>query len=275
MQAAIRWINLSNPGMFKPCLAAVAILGTLSPNMKAAEHWIRLTTPHFEMYTTNGEKQGTAALSVFEQVRYFFLQNSKSKTASGTPVRIIAFRSEKEYRPYRLNEGAFAYYLRSRKVDYIVMQDISPEHHQVALHEYTHLVIEHLGLQFPIWFNEGLADLYSSLEPKGDQALLGRPLEGRLIILMTQSWLNLNALFAVGPDSPYDNERDKMSIFYAQSWALTHMLALGGKAIGASFLNSSPRLPPAVPLLIASNPFTKKVSPKSPRICTSMYANQL
>ena len=179
--------------------SAAAILATLSPNMKAAEHWICLTTPHFEMYTTNSEKQGTAALSVFEQVRYFFLQNSKSKTASDTPVRIIAFHSEKEYRPYRVNEGAFAYYVRSRKVDYIVMQDISSEHHQVALHEYTHLVIEHLGLQLPVWLNEGLADLYSSLEPKGDQALLGRPLPGHLVILMTQRWLNLDAVFAVGP----------------------------------------------------------------------------
>lgn len=203
------------------------MLATLSSSMKAAEHWIRVTTPHFEMYTTNGEKQATAALEVFEQVRYFFLQNSKSKTVPGTPVRIIAFRSEKEYTPYRFNEGAFAYYLRSRKVDYIVMQDISAEHYQTALHEYTHLVVEHLGLKFPLWFNEGLADLYSSLEPKGDQAVVGRPLEGRLMILLTQPWLPLNALFAVGQDSPYYNERDKMSIFYAESWALTHMLALG------------------------------------------------
>lgn len=227
MQAEIRWTNLSSAAIFRPLVAAALILATLSPNVKAAEHWIRLTTPHFEMYTTNGERQGTAALKVFEQVRYFFLQNSTSKTASDTPVRIIAFRSEKEYRPYRLSEGAFAYYLRSRKVDYIVMQDISVEHHQAAVHEYTHLVIEHLGLNLPIWFNEGLAELYSSLEAKGDQAVVGRPLEARLIILMTQRWLDLNALFAVGSDSPYYNERDKMSIFYAQSWALTHMLALG------------------------------------------------
>jgi Tfp pilus assembly protein PilF len=205
-----------------------------SPSMKAAEHWIRLTTPHFEMYTTNSEKQGTAALQVFEQVRYFFLQKSESKRASDTPVRIIAFRSEKEYRPYRLSEGAFAYYIRSRKVDYIVMQDISPEHHQAAVHEYTHLVIEHLGLNLPKWLNEGLAELYSSLEAKGDQAVIGRPLAGRVVILMTQPWMNLNALFAVGPDSPYYNERDKMSIFYAQSWVLTHMLALG-KNYGPAF----------------------------------------
>ncbi len=210
-------------------LTALVICAALSPDANAAEHWIRLTTPHFEMYTTNGEKQGTAALKVFEQVRYFFLQNSHSKAAPDARVRIIAFRSEKEYKPYRFNEGAAAYYLRSRKMDYIVMEDISAEHYQTAVHEYTHLVVEHLGLKLPVWLNEGLADLYSSLEAKGNQAVVGRPIEGRAMILMTQRWLDLNLLLAVDSDSPYYNERDKMSIFYAQSWALTHMLALGNE----------------------------------------------
>jgi tetratricopeptide (TPR) repeat protein len=194
----------------------------------ASEHWIRVTTPHFEMYTTNGERQAAAALEQFEHVRYFFLEISPSKSApSDANVRIIAFRSEKEYKPYRLNGGAFAYYLRSRKVDYIVMQDISSEHYQTATHEYTHLIVEHLGLKLPVWLNEGLADLYSSLEPRGNQAIIGRALPGRVEVLRTERWLDLNTLFAVKEDSPYYNESDKMSIFYAESWALTHMLALG------------------------------------------------
>ncbi len=43
-------------------------------------------------------------------------------------MRIIAFRSEKEFKPYRVNERSEAYYLRSRKVDYMGLQDISPAH---------------------------------------------------------------------------------------------------------------------------------------------------
>lgn len=194
--------------------------------LQAAEHWISLTTPHFEMYTTNGVKQGTAALQIFEQVRYFFLRFS-TKFAPDSRVRIIAFRSENEYKPYRFNEGTFAYYLRSPKQDYIVMQDISSEHHSAAIHEYTHLIVENLNLKLPIWLNEGLADLFSSLEPKGDQARVGRLLPERLISLSRERWLELPKLLSVDRNSPYYNERDKMSIFYAQSWALTHMLVLG------------------------------------------------
>ncbi|MGH9618559.1 MAG: tetratricopeptide repeat protein [Bryobacteraceae bacterium] len=203
-------------------------------NLGAAVHWIVLKTPHFEMYTTNGAKQGTKALKVFEQVRYFFMQENPSKTAPATPVRIIAFRNETQYKPYRFNEGAFAYYQRGRKCDYIVMQDISSEHYRAAIHEYTHLIVEHLGLHLPIWQNEGLADFYSSLESKGNKAEVGAPLPGRVMILRTQPWLPLSVLLNVGRDSPYYNERNKMSIFYAESWALTHMLEMS-KQYGSNF----------------------------------------
>ncbi|MBV9036631.1 MAG: hypothetical protein JO182_19235 [Acidobacteriaceae bacterium] len=192
----------------------------------ASQRWVSVTTSHFEMYTTNSEKQAIRALQVFEQVRYFFLQNSKNKQVPEGRVRIIAFSSEKDYKPYRLNSGAFAYYLPSRERDYIVMQDIETDHHQTAVHEYTHLVVEHAKMQLPIWLNEGLADLYSSLEPHGQQAMVGRPLPSRIGTLREQKWMDWNTLFAVGHDSPFYNEREKMSIFYAQSWALTHMLAL-------------------------------------------------
>ena len=192
----------------------------------AVQRWISVATPHFEMYTTNSEKQAARALQVFEQVRYFFLQNINDKQRLEGRVRVIAFSSEKEYRPYRLNSGAFAYYLQSRERDYIVMQDIEPSHHQTAVHEYTHLIVQHLKLDLPIWLNEGMADLYSSLEPRGQQAMVGRPLDYHLLTLMRQQWMDWNVVFSVDQSSPYYNEADKMSIFYAQSWALTHMLSL-------------------------------------------------
>jgi tetratricopeptide (TPR) repeat protein len=202
----------------------------------AGQHWISISTPHFEMYTTNGEKQAARALQVFEQVRYFFLQKSKNKPPPQGRVCIIAFASEKEYQPYRVNQGAFAYYLPSRERDYIVMQDIQAEHHQAAVHEYTHLIVQHLKLNLPAWLDEGMADLYSSLEPRGQQSMVGRPLEGHVFTLLRQPWMDWNVLFAVDHNSPFYNEKDKMSIFYAQSWVLTHMLYLS-PAYGHKFSN--------------------------------------
>jgi tetratricopeptide (TPR) repeat protein len=192
----------------------------------AAEQWIKLETPHFELYTTAGEKKGREAILYFEQVRSFFLEASPSKHAPGFPVRIVAFRSEGQYKPYRMSESAFAYYAHGRNRDYIVMQDISSERYPAAIHEYTHLVVQHAGLKLPVWLNEGWADVYSSLTPKGNKAIVGNLLPGRVQTLLTAKWLPLDALSSVDVNSPMYNERDKAGIFYAESWLMVHMLYL-------------------------------------------------
>jgi hypothetical protein len=195
--------------------------------LAADPQWIKLTTSPFEMYTTNDEKSATAALQIFEQARSFFSEVSVGSTrlAEG-PVRIIAFRSEDEYARYRLSPGAFAYYLRSYSRDYIAMQDIAPAHYAAAIHEYTHLALEHAGLKLPLWMNEGLAEVYSSLDFDRGQVVAGRIPAARLADLHGANWLGLETLLAVDRSSPYYQAPDQMRIFYAQAWALCHMLSL-------------------------------------------------
>lgn len=195
--------------------------------VKAAEQWIKLTTPHFEMYTTNRERKAVEALQIFEEARGFFEEYSPSKTAPDIPVRIIAFKSDKEYKPYTPNPGAAAYYQRGHRRDYIVMQELGPDFYAGAIHEYTHLFIEHLGLTLPLWLNEGLADVYSSLQPKGKQLMIGAPPPGRLEALRALPPLELRQLLSVNQESPYYTKPEQMAQFYAESWALAHMLSLG------------------------------------------------
>jgi tetratricopeptide (TPR) repeat protein len=206
------------------CLFAAILATFLDGPLAAADQWIKLATPNFELYTTAGEKKGREAILYFEQVRSFFLEASQSKRVSDFPVRIVAFRGEKQYQPYRLNEFATAYYTRGRNRDYIVMQDISSEHYPVAIHEYTHLIIEHAGLKPPPWLNEGLAELYSTLTPVGKKATVGDIIPGRARTLVTDPWIPLEALTSADHRSPLYNERNRAGMFYAESWALTHML---------------------------------------------------
>lgn len=206
-----------------PICAAIVTPFLLQP-LAAADQWIKLKTPHFELYTTAGEKKGREAILYFEQVRSFFLEASPSKRVPEFPVRIVAFRGEKQYQPYRASESAFAYYTRGRSHDYIVMQDIVTEHYPAVIHEYAHLIIEHTGLQLPVWLNEGWAELYSTLRPKGKQAMVGEIIPGRALTLVSNKWIPLDIITSVDQRSPLYNERDKASMFYAESWALTHML---------------------------------------------------
>jgi hypothetical protein len=80
------------PGRYR--LFAVILFPFLGGPLAAADQWVKITTPNFELYTSAGEKKGREAILYFEQVRSFFLQASGSKRVSEFPVRIVAFRGE-------------------------------------------------------------------------------------------------------------------------------------------------------------------------------------
>jgi tetratricopeptide (TPR) repeat protein len=209
-------------------LAAV-LTGLLAYSAAAgAEQWLKLKSSHFELYTTAGEKKAREAILYFEQVQDFFsrARSSNAKLISDASIRIIAFRSEKEFTPYRINESAAAYYLNGYDRDYIVMGSISAESYPGAVHEFTHLLLKHAGIEVPIWFNEGLAELYSTLKPLGNKVAIGQVIPGRYYFLQENTWLTLEALTSVDRNSPFYNERDRAGMFYCESWALVHMLNL-------------------------------------------------
>src|SRR5438445_1145686 len=164
------------PRRSSAALASALVITFVSP-ASAAEQWLKLKSSHFELYTTAGEKKGREAILYFEQVRDFFTKaNAQSKSSLGAPARIIAFRSEKEYKPFRPNETAAAFYLAGYDRDYIVMQSITSENYPVAVHEFTHLLVKHSGVEVPVWFNEGLAvNAQAGRQEDGDRRPHSRP----------------------------------------------------------------------------------------------------
>ena len=76
----------------------------------------------------------------------------------------------------------------------------------------------------PVWFNEGTAELFSTAEVGGTEVRIGELIPAHVLTLRDEQMLDLPTLTAVDHDSPYYNERGKTGIFYAQSWALVHML---------------------------------------------------
>ncbi|HZU29421.1 MAG TPA: hypothetical protein VFA04_28115 [Bryobacteraceae bacterium] len=191
----------------------------------AATQWLRIRSTNFELLTTAGEKRGREAILYFEAVRRFFEQSKLMvRQLPTTPVRIVAFRSQKEYKPYAAKEFAAAYYQPGFQHDYIVMSGIERDDYPAAIHEYVHLLLRHTGVKVPLWFNEGLADMYSSLEPRGKKLLVGAPLAGHIRTLRETRLAPLELITSADEKSPFYNESSRVNIFYAESWALVHML---------------------------------------------------
>jgi tetratricopeptide (TPR) repeat protein len=206
---------------------ALVLLAVWVGCASGAERWTRLTSPQFELYTTAGEKKGTETILYFEQVRSFFSHVVPATNKAGeTPVRIVLFRSETQFKPYAPSEVAAAYYQPGRDRDYIVMGDSDPEHLHIAIHEYMHLIVQHSHLKLPLWMNEGLADVYSTLKPMGKKAMIGDLIPGDVQVLQNQKWMTFDALTQVDHQSQAYNEKNRAGTFYAESWALVHMLFL-------------------------------------------------
>jgi tetratricopeptide (TPR) repeat protein len=189
--------------------------------------WLKIQSPNFELFTTAGERNGREVARHFEQVRAFFREAMGLGLKSGPPVRIVLFRSDKEFAPYAPNDFAMAFYLGAEDRDYIVMKSGSSEYFPVAVHEYIHLLVKHSGIAAPVWFNEGLAELYSNLKPLAGKIEVGDIIMPHFILLQQSKWIDLATLLAVQPDSPLYNEKTHAGLFYAESWALVHMLYLG------------------------------------------------
>ena len=206
-----------------PILAwAIPALGTPPPPWRLAR------SRHFEVYAQSSDQRARAVLDWFEKLRAFFEQ--PGWTAASVPptsrVRVIVFASPQEYQPYRLRATADAYYVGSGDQDYIVMSGAEAKSFATAAHEYAHLVLRASGSKLPLWLSEGLPEVYSTVHIDDRGTELGGPLYGRLQTLRRHVWTPLSDLTALPKGAIEHQERAANDLFYAESWALTGMLAL-------------------------------------------------
>jgi hypothetical protein len=214
------------PGLFRiGCSALLAIVLLAAAPLGAEQQWTYASSPHFEVYTTGGPKRARAALAYFERVHAFFADVMDLAPKQQTPTRLIVFSSEREFKPYRMNDVAIAYYRAGPDRDYIVMQSLDAESYPIVVHEYAHLIIRHSGDLFPLWLNEGLAEFFSTIEPEGGKMTMGKVPRGRLMeVSQSGPLMSMPALFGVNHESREYNTRDHAGLFYGESWALAHMI---------------------------------------------------
>ena len=201
--------------------AALLLPLTLSANDRdtspATQPWNKVTDGKIELYTPDDPQSATGFLLSLKYLTAFLKQSGPFTFSDPPHLVVVAFHSEKEFSKYRLNAGSCAFYQQTEKGEYVVLQDLLPEHRSVSAHEFTHFLAAHSGLKLPLWLHEGIADVYSTLSVSGDQVTVGEAVPGRMKILHHQPWLTLPSLFSVATGSDYYSEPGKMEIFYSHA----------------------------------------------------------
>ncbi len=198
----------------------------------AKDTWTSVRSKNFLLVGNASEKDIRNVATKLEQFREVFtriLSNAKFDTP--VPTTVIVFKSKDSYKPFNPGNDA-GYFQKGPDVNYITLTtDLGAQSaFSVIYHEYVHQLVDNNNGNVPAWFNEGLAEYYSSFSMEEDRkAHLGDLIDYHLQALRDEKLLPLRTLFAVDHYSPYYNESGKRGIFYAESWALVHYLILGNK----------------------------------------------
>jgi len=201
-------------------------------SVAAKDTWVSVRTKNFTLLGNASEKDIRKVGQRLEQFREVFtLLFPRIKFNTPVPTTVIVFKSDTSYRPFKPNATTAGYFQPGPDVNYITLTtEVRGEQDafSVIFHEYTHLMVENTFPDAPAWFNEGLAEYYSTFSISEDQKIvLGSPIGHHVYLLRDSKMLPLKTLFDVDHKSPYYNEKNKQSIFYAQSWALMHYLIIG------------------------------------------------
>ena len=217
----------------KSLLFSLFVVAAFCSARDKVENWIQVSSPHFVVASNGNEKQARRVADQFERMRSLFRALfPKLKIEQSSPIIVIAIKDDKDFRALEpeayLAKGSLrlgGLFLKGPDKNYVLMRlEAEGQHpYSTIYHEYTHLVLGN-ATWMPLWLNEGLAEFYQNTDIDETDARLGQPSIENLAFLRQARLLPLPVLFAVDSRSPYYHEENKGSIFYAESWALTHYI---------------------------------------------------
>jgi len=219
------------------CALLCLLLAAHAP-AQAKDTWTSVRSKNFFLIGNAGEKEIRQVATRLEQFRDVFTRLfAGANFQSPVPTTVVVFKNDGAYKPFKpVVDGkpseVAGYFQPGEDINYITLTPPAPgaeDPFQVIYHEYVHLLVDNtLGRSnAPAWFNEGLAEYYSTFEiDDGRKVLLGKLVDSHILLLRRSKMAPLQTLFSLDNYSLHRNQRDAKSLFYAQSWALVHYLIL-------------------------------------------------
>ena len=210
-------------------LFAVSVL--LGAPVPAVAEWREVRTDHFRVI---GDVSATRLRDValrFEQFRDVVTQLLPDAIpAASAPVVVIVFPDAQSYRPFMPVVNARTvpvdgFFVDGADVNYITMNVEAGERaFPIVFHEFSHFLLNNAFPRTPLWFHEGLAEYFSTIEvtADGQRVVVGKPVARHVALLRTRR-LSLPQLFAIDQTSKqYTQDGPERDLLYAKSWAVVH-----------------------------------------------------
>lgn len=230
---------------------ALLIGVAFSASASAAEPspWLEIHSKHYTVVTDAGEKAGKDIALRFEQMRAVFGSLlMKERLSEPLPLTILAFRNDKSYyqaAPLRNGQpiGVPGFFLSGEDQNFIVLNLSEQEPWRAITYDFGLMLLNFNYPPVPAWFDEGLAEYFSSIRVEDNSYEIGRDpglqstyrehlntdrgadgSKSFTDILSGEMWLPLSELLGTKHDATSTNEIGKSAVFAAQSWMTMHYL---------------------------------------------------
>lgn len=204
-------------------LAAVLLaVGCATPPIEESR-WIRVETEHFQLISGASTADSIEIAQHLELLRAVLQRvGLQANLTPRVPLLVYVFPDARGYARFQPHPDFAGFLLTRAQRNFLVVQaNAEVDAESVALHEYVHFVLRNGGAaQYPVWYDEGLAEFLSTLSLQGNQVVIGAIPAGRERWLLYGSPMSVRQLMTV--NSVADASPQSLQRFYAQAWTLTH-----------------------------------------------------
>ncbi len=197
--------------------------------------WLAVRSANFTVYSDAEAERAVEIASGLERLRDAFARLAPEVSVSSpVPTRIVAFRDAESFAGYKTiadRDGIkiLGQFLAHRDGNFIALNADPSLVGALATiqHEYVHELVQHNLPTVPLWFNEGLAEYYSTFAVEGEVAFVGRPVARHLRWLQAHPRFSLGEVLATTRASAAEHGAEAAGQMYAVSWLLVHYLLSG------------------------------------------------
>ena len=199
------------------------------------ESWQVVASPNITLFTDAELDRGVEIALTLEHFRAVFAQLAPAiELEAPAPTRFFAFRDAESYAPYKTradSRGALilGQFLSHPDGNYLTL-NADPRYvggTAVILHEFVHYFVRGNFPDVPLWFNEGLAEYYSTFEADERSVRVGIPVARHVRWLRERGDFSLADVLSVS-SGDRGHGAGEVGELYAVSWLLVHHLLSGG-----------------------------------------------
>lgn len=204
------------------CGALASAAGAAGPRLGK---FVEYDVGPFTIYTSRGERQVRDLMDDLALFQVTLERSLKHKAAqTGIPTRVFIVGHNEWEKYLQPSPGLAGVFLSRRFMNYMIVDgDTDGESaRQIIFHEYTHFFLRsQFAGEYPPWFHEGLAELFSMCRFKQGNAEFGLPVQ-RIFDARAAKWIPFDRMLAIDQNSPEYSTHRLAPGFYGQAWFTVH-----------------------------------------------------